>query len=65
MIVFATMLRPRGPVMFDFIIVELHPVLEVARCGTELCYLLDGMTLCVMLYLFFYSSVINESCINM
>ena len=64
MIMFATMLRPRGTVMFAFFIVELRVVLEVARCGTELCYLLDGMTLCVMLYLFLYSSMINESCVN-
>ena len=64
MIMLATMSWPREPVMFAFFIVELRPAREVAHCGTELCYLLGGMALCVMLYLFFYSSVINESCVN-
>ena len=64
MIMLATMLRPGEPVMFALFIVKLHPIREVAHCGTELCYLLGGMALCVMVYLFFYSSVINESCVN-
>ena len=51
MIMLATMSRPRESVMFAFFIVELRPAREVAHCGTELCYLLGGMALCVMLYL--------------
>ena len=60
----ATLFRPGEPLIFATFIVALGLVMDVADCDTELCYLLGGMALCVMLYLFFYSSVINESCVN-
>ena len=50
--------------MCVFFMVELCQFREVALCGSELYYLLGGMALCVMLYLFVYYSVINESCHN-
>ena len=64
MFMISFMSRLGVPVMFVFFMVELIQIWDVALCGSELCYLLDGMALCVMLYLLFYASIINESCYN-
>ena len=55
---------PQEPVMSAFFMVELCQSRELSFCGSELFDLLGGMALCVMLYILFCSSVVNESCRN-
>ena len=55
---------PRVHVMRTLFMVDLCQFRELSLCGSELCYLLGRMALCVMLYILFCSSVFNESSHN-